>query len=333
MMRHCRAAVFALVVSACPVFAGADEDVERAPVASPVVKLQRAEVRTLTVAGVERSYRLYRPIFLKPRRPAPLVVVLHGARGHSEQIERNFGFNAVADREDLVIAYPQGLGSVWNDGREPELRKANKSASADDVGFLLALVDHLIATGVADRTRVHLAGVSNGGFMAARMACEASDTFAAFAVLIASVPSSYRGTCKPTRPLPVLVLNGAQDRVMPWEGFVPPGHPRDGPLGIMAVPDHIAFWVERNGCVTSSSLKLNDTEPSDSSSILRSDWTGCKAGGAVTAYKIEGGGHQTPSPRVGPLDQVVGALLGPRNRDVEAAELVWEFFKPFKRGS
>ena len=332
MMRLWRAAVFALVLSVCPAFAGAGEDVERAPVASPVVKVQRAEVRTLTVSGVERSYRLYRPIFLKRGQPAPLVVVLHGAHGHSEQIERNFGFNAVADREDLVVAYPQGLGSVWNDGREPELRRANKSAKADDVGFLLGLVDHLIATGVADRTRVHLAGVSNGGFMAARMACEASDAFAAFALLIASVPNSYRVTCKPPRPLPVLVLNGAEDRLMPWEGFAPRGHPRDGLLGIMAVPDHIAFWVARNGCVTSSSLKLNDTAPDDGSSILRSDWSGCKAGSAVTAYKVEGGGHQMPSPRVGPLDQVVGALLGPRNRDAEASELVWDFFKPFRRG-
>lgn len=307
------------------------DEVERVPPAGRTIKEHRAEVRNLNVGGIERSYRLYVPVFVKPGKPAPLMIVLHGARGHSEQIERFFGFNAVADREELVVAYPQGLGSVWNDGREPELRRATKSAAADDAGFVRSLVAHLVKAGVADRARVYLAGVSNGGFMAARLVCEAAEDFAGVAILIASVPRSYRTGCNPSRPLPVLTLNGTEDRIVPWEGFVPKGQPRDGSIGVLSATEHAAFWAERNGCTAMAATRLNDTDPGDSSTIVRYDWSNCKPGGATTFYEVTGGGHQTPSPRSRILDQIIGSLLGPRNRDVESGELVWDFFKRFRR--
>lgn len=290
----------------------------------------RAVVHSFAAGGVERSFRLYVGKSLPPQRPVPLVVVLHGARGHSEQVERYLGFNAVADREGLAVAYPQGIGNVWNDSRPRALRSLNAGASADDVAFLTGLVGHLVAVGVADRSRVYLAGISNGGFMAARMACEASAPFAGFAFLVAGAPRSYRVDCNPPRPLPVLILNGTEDRLRPWEGFVPRGFPRDGEVAIMSVAEHVAFWVRRNGCTSSREERLHDREPADASVIVRTEWSGCASGGAVSFYAVEGGGHQTPSPRVGLLDQVVGALLGPRNRDLETAELLWDFFKYFK---
>lgn len=307
------------------------DDVERVPPAGPAIKEHRAEVRKLTVDGVARTYRLYVPIFVKPGKPVPLVLVLHGARGHSEQIERISGFNAVADREEFAVAYPQGLDSIWNDGREPSLRRATKSATADDAGFLRGLVAHLVATGVADRARVYLAGESNGGFMAARMACEAAEDFAGVAILIASVPRSYLTNCTPSRPLPILTLNGTEDRMVPWEGYVPKGQPRDGALGLLSAEDQARFWAARNGCTAMAETALNDSDPTDGSTISRTDWSGCKAGGAATFYAVRGGGHQTPSPRGRILDQIVGSLLGPRNRDVETSELVWDFLKRFKR--
>lgn len=307
------------------------EEVELVPPERPAIREHRAEVRHLKVGGVERSYRLYVPIFVKPGRPAPLMIVLHGARGHSEQIERTFGFNAVADREEIVVAYPQGIGSVWNDGREPELRGATKNATADDAGFVRELVSHLVAAGIADSTRVYLAGVSNGGFMAARLICETAQVFAGAAILIASVPRSYRATCNLSRPMPVLALSGTEDRFVPWGGFTPKGQPRDGPLGVLSAIDHADFWAQRNGCTAKETTRLNDTDPSDNSTIIRTDWSNCKPGGATTFYEVVGGGHQPPSPRGRILDHVIEALLGPRNRDVETSELVWDFFKRFKR--
>jgi polyhydroxybutyrate depolymerase len=320
-----RWAVIALMLAVAPALA--EDERPRGPAAKAA---PRASIETLQVAGTARTYRLYVPQTLTSR-PAPLVVALHGAHGDSEQIERYLGFNAVADREGLIVAYPQGIGSVWNDGRPPELRRRAKGATADDATFLVALVDRLVTSGAVDPARVHVAGLSNGGYMAARLACEASERFAAVAILIASVPRDYRRRCKSKRPVPVLILNGSEDRLAPWEGFTPAGLPRDGEVGIMSVGEHAQFWAVHNGCRDEAETRLNDTAPDDGSVIVRRDWSGCTAGGAVTLYAVEGGGHQTPTPRVGLFDQVIGAFLGPRNRDAETSELLWDFFKSFRR--
>ena len=301
-------------------------EVETAP--RPATRAEpRAVPHSLRSGGTDRTYRLYVPALLDRTRPVPVVVMLHGALGSSEQVERYMSFNAVADREGFAVVYPQGIGSAWNDSRPPELRfRGAKNAKADDVLFLRDLVRHLVGSGFAAPDRLFLAGVSNGGYMAARMACEAADLFAGYAFLISSVPKSYRGGCNPGKRIPVVVLSGTEDRLVPWEGYVPKGAPRDGPLGTMAATEHTDFWAEINGCSGVRETRLNDIDPDDGSVIVRRDRTGCAKGGAVTFYAVEGGGHQTPSLRQGIMDHVVAAFLGPRNRDAETAELVWDFF-------
>lgn len=328
------AAVCFLVAALAPrCLAGAETAGEPRSSAAAVAPPPRATVRNIKIGATDRTYRLYVPEAVAKRgKPAPLVIVLHGATGHSEQVERYMGFNPVADREGLVVAYPQGVGNVWNDDRPQELKRVNKSAQADDVGFLVAVVRDLVKAKTADPGRVYLSGLSNGGFMTARMACEQPGLFAGFAILIASIPKSYTQTCKPQRPLPMLILNGSEDRLAPIEGYIPKGAAGvEARSGTMAVRDHAAFWAARNGCTTSSEHRLNDASPNDGSEIVRTDWAGCAQGGAVTFYLVEGGGHQTPSPRIGLLDQVIGAFLGARNRDAETSELLWDFFKRHQR--
>lgn len=295
----------------------------------------RAVVRTIKIGTTERTFRLYVPDAVARRgTPAPLVIVLHGATGHSEQVERYMGFNAVADREGLVVAYPQGVRNAWNDDRPSDLPRATTKVEPDDAGFLKALARHLVKSRTADAARIYLAGLSNGGFMIARLACEGTDVFAGFAILIASIPMFYAERCWPAQPLPVLILNGSEDRLAPMQGY--PGlnraiDARQPSRATMAVRDHAAFWAARNRCKTFSEQRLDDLDPKDGSEIVRTDWSGCAPGGAVSFYLVEGGGHQTPSPRVGLLDQVIGAFLGHRNRDAETAELLWDFFKRHQR--
>ena len=139
----------------------------------------------LTVNGVVRDYRLFRPAKDTPR---PLVIMLHGAMGASAQIEEYLNLTAVAARENFAVAYPQGVSRTWNDTRLLKDRKAYNASTADDVAFLNELVDQLVKQGVADPKRVFISGLSNGGFMAMRMACEAPERFAGFAPMIASAP-------------------------------------------------------------------------------------------------------------------------------------------------
>ena len=64
----------------------------------------------------DRTYLLYRPASLSQQVPAPLVVVLHGGYGSGSQAERSYHWDALADRQGFVVAYPDGIGRSWNAG-------------------------------------------------------------------------------------------------------------------------------------------------------------------------------------------------------------------------
>src|SRR5687768_13445528 len=59
-------------------------------------------------AGVDRRYLLHVPADLDPARPAPLVMMLHGAGGSAEVAARGYGWRDKADREGFVAVFPEG---------------------------------------------------------------------------------------------------------------------------------------------------------------------------------------------------------------------------------
>lgn len=279
--------------------------------------------RSIKVNGVERSFELtVPPQVVSGGKPAPLVIVLHGNLGTPEQVRGYMSWDKVAKREGFIVAYPAGIDRTWNDGRPVHLRRNAKPG--DDVAFLTTLTDHLESTGLADKSRVYVTGLSNGGFMSVRLACEASDRFAAYAPVIASAPLDTPQTCVPPRPLPMLIMNGTKDPLLHWDGTTRNGEP------VMAVNDHVAFWVRHNGCQHKEETALPDIAPNDRSTVRVQAWSNCKANAAVTLYAIEGGGHQAPS-SVRTSGAFAGAFLGPQNHDIDTAEITWSFLKRFSR--
>ena len=114
-------------------------------------------VATLTSQGVERSYRLRAPPSFHNAERAPLVVVLHGATGNAGRVELRYHWDSLSDRDGFFVVYPQGVLDQWNAALDP--------GGVDDVGFLTALIDHLVRTFPIDPNRVYVAGMSNGGAM------------------------------------------------------------------------------------------------------------------------------------------------------------------------
>ena len=92
----------------------------------------------------------------------------------------------------------------------------------DDVKFLSALIDELKDKYKIDHTRVYATGMSNGGFMSGRLACELADKIAAVAIVGASLSEEEAGDCHPVQPVSVLIVQGTADPVVPFAG---------GPLG------------------------------------------------------------------------------------------------------
>lgn len=279
------------------------------------------QVRTIAVGGVARDYLLFAPEMRSVAADGgmPLVVALHGGNAVADMMSLYSRFNEIAAREQFAVAYPYGIGRWWNDGRHYDGRG---ESSADDVAFMRALVADVGAQVKIDRARVFATGISNGGFMSFRLACEAADLFAAIAPVAATMPAELGARCRPARPVPVLLIHGTSDALVPYVG----GHARTGSMlrgAIWSADRSIAFWAAHNGCPgTPATRVLPDLDPTDGSRVIESDFRGC-TGAPAALLRVEGGGHTWP----GGVQILPTAMLGSTNRDIDASEAIWRFFK------
>jgi polyhydroxybutyrate depolymerase len=285
---------------------------------APSAVFAATEVRKLSVNGEARIYRLYVPPAVRGGR-APLVVGLHGAVQSAAEFEADFGLNKIAQREGFAVAYPEGVNRVWDDARPPMMRLGYIVQPGDDVLFITALVRDLIARGVADPSRIYVAGLSMGGFMAARMACERADLFAAVAMMAATVPEQYRRDCAPSRTMPVLMMHGTYDPIVPWFGM-----PMGG-VGILSAADTAQLFADLAGCMIYADSQRASLDKSPPIAMRR--WSICRDNAQVILYVVPGGGHLPPSADPGRGDTFVSLFLTERSHAIDAAEEIWRFFR------
>ena len=287
----------------------------------PWASLPAAEMKAehLSVGGFEREYLISAPA---SRGPRPTVLVLHGTWQSGQIMMQTAGLEPLVDREELVAVYPNGIAMQWNDGRAA----AAMWGPRDDVEFLRTLVAHLVRTGISDPHRVYVIGFSNGGMMALRMMCEATEVFAAVAAIGASLPEEVAPGCKPRGPTPTLLINGTADPFVPFEG----GQVVLRGGVVLSTDETIRFLRKVNRCADGAQLtELPNIDPNGSSSVIITSWTNCSSGAPVVLYRIEGGGHRIPNPDAGIF--AFDFVLGKINYDFDAAEAIWSFFKSRKR--
>jgi len=273
--------------------------------------------------GLSRSYRLHVPGSYEGASARPLVFILHGYLGDARHMQEAFlggRFDELSDAHGFFALYPDGVNRAWNDGGR---LRPPKPTDPDDVGFLTALLDDLSAKYRVDPSRVYAAGISNGGMMAYRLACDAAGRFAAIAPVAASLSENFAPLCKPERPVSVMIVNGTKDSLIRWEG----GDVRvffKVRRRVLAAEATATFWTKANGCEgPARNLDLPDQDPEDGTRISLQEWEGCVRGTAVRLYKVDGGGHTWPGAR-----QYLGqSLLGPTSRDLDASEAIWNFFE------
>jgi polyhydroxybutyrate depolymerase len=301
-----RSQIFTILIAACAAVAAARDGA--------------AEVSTRTIAqgATTRSYVLYAPDDSRSG-PRPLIVAMHGGMGTAQQMMRFSRFNALAAKEGFAVVYPQGISRRWNDGR---IFRGRSETDADDVGFIRAVVADAAKTVPIDRGRIFATGISNGGFMSFRLACEAADLFRAIAPVTATMPDDLAPRCKPSAPIAVLLINGTSDPLVPYEG----GHVR-GPFNtlrgaIWSTDRTVGFWARHNRCPTAPVIAAwPDRDTKDGSRVIESDYRGC-AGARVRLLRIEGGGHTWP----GGMQYLPAGFIGATNRDFDATEAIWDFF-------
>ena len=278
---------------------------------------------TLEFDGLDRSYLLHLPPAHGAARTWPLVIALHPFAGSGEGMAQTTGFDSIADEEGFIVCYPEGVTFLWN-GDPTDETKGLLVEDADDVGFIGALIDHLIAEYDVDPARIYVTGASNGGLMTQRLACALSDRIAAAAPVMITLPEGFPEWCAGSSPVPMMMILGTEDPFFPWEG----GAVQQGPSNeqnYLSAAETVAFWVAKNGALSAPTLTaLPDEDPADGTRVYRESYDGGETGAPFVFLRVEGGGHTWPGSTLNLLELIGG--VGTVSRDVDASRAIWEFF-------
>jgi polyhydroxybutyrate depolymerase len=158
-----------------------------------------------------------------------------------------------------------------------------------------------------------------------RFAAERGDLLAAAAPLAASIGGRASADTpewripEPVRPLPLLVMHGGSDDDVRYEGGV--SLHRGGTRSYLPVEESVEFWVRRNGCNPRPTRRHLY-----GGRVLLTLWPDCQNSADVALYRIDGWGH------VWPGGSLTADLAGDDPlRDLDAAEIIWDFFKSHPR--
>ncbi len=279
-------------------------------------------LRELQVQG--RKVLVHLPAGYDVSRPAPLVLAFHGGGGHAEYMadDEKYGLQKKADAAGFVVAFPNGYSKLpggkfatWNAGG---CCGDARDRQVDDVGFARAVVAAIQGRYSIDATRVFATGMSNGGMLSHRLACEAADVFRAVASVAGTDATAI---CTPSKPISVLHIHARDDDHVLFNGGAGPGAFRDESkvMAFTSVPETIARWVQRDRCAAPAQRTL------DKPGAYCEVYNGCAGGASVQLCVTDTGGHSWPG-----ADSVRRGKPG-ASQALDADDVIWRFFEQAAR--
>lgn len=263
---------------------------------------------SITVGGKTRTYLLDTPSTGAAGKP--LVIMLHGWGGDAAQCRRDYGMSRIGEDSGFTVVYPEGLRSPgglrsWNSGG---CCAWAGQQGIDDVGFISALIDSLVARYHIDSHRVYAAGMSNGAMMAYRLACVLSGRIAAIAAVSGTM--TQQTACRPVRAIPILHIHSVRDTKVPYTGG-------DGLGGqyFRPVDSTLRIWAALDSC--------DRVSPSTRQSYTLTTWLRQNKT-MIQCYLTTDGGHAWPGgkkPRAAADDPSTA---------LDASVTIWEFFRSYR---
>lgn len=270
---------------------------------------------TIIHDGETRNYTISLPTSYQEGQSLPMVFNLHGFGSNGTQQSFYSLFNVLGEAENFIVVIPEGLFRETPTGQEGTHWNAYFGTDVDDLGFLNLLIDKLYTDYNIDLTRVYSTGMSNGGFMSYRLACELSDRIAAVASVAGGVFNEQLDNCSPSRAVPVMQIHGTNDGIVDFDGI---------PLFAPSIPDLVGFWVDQNNCSSpADTIEIDNINTIDNSTVNKLEYNNGDDDSKVWFYIVDNGGHTWPD---GSID-LPGVVT---NRDFNATQHIWDFFSQFQ---
>jgi polyhydroxybutyrate depolymerase len=323
------------LVTACGGSAGSTANASGSstlPVASPGCRASAATTAgSLTLsfasAGKSGTYIQDVPPSSGAGRPKAVVFDLHGYLEPASFEHLGTGLRAYGGSHGFVTITPQLS--------ESGPARWDFSANSPDIAYLGSLLSHIEATQCVDLRRVFMTGLSMGAFTTSAAACTLADRIAAVAPVAGLQALSW---CHPSRPVPVVAIQGTADPFVSYTGGPGPNaltlpapdgsgmtiaqeikaHP-DAPGNPLpqSIPTQVATWAKRNGCGTTPK------QTSVASDVALRSYP-CGATRSVDFYVIAGGGHTWPG---GPAGVYPAGVVGRTTMSISADQIIWAFFQ------
>jgi polyhydroxybutyrate depolymerase len=254
---------------------------------SQTANAQVAEHETLSHNGVTREHYVYIPP--NAHENTPLFVALHGLGGNAKNLRFGIGLTKRAEQDGFAVVYPQGIrlaqGSRhWNAGFS--------FSKVDDLGYLDALITHILRTKGLNADRLTILGISNGGYMAYRMACHSTHAIHAIAVVAGTMSKADWSDCPAPNPVSILHIHGVKDPMIHFDGIA---EGLSGWGGAPAVPILTEHWAAKQ--------KARPTQPlTNYKTLTEARYRNLVTGTEVQMLAIEGFGHDWPNLSNGPIN-------------------------------
>ncbi len=270
---------------------------------------------TLKHQDIKRMYMVHVPKSYQAAKPMPMVLSLHGGGGNMryQATDEYYGIISKSESAGFIAVFPNGYSrfakgglATWNAGIC--CGKA-RDKNIDDVGFIKSVVNDMKARANVDANRIYANGMSNGGMMSYRLACEMADTFTAIAAVAGTDGTAQ---CAPSKPVSVLHIHAIDDERVLFHGGS--GSDSNTHADFESVPNTVAKWVKLNGCSASPERVLQV------SGAYCDIYKQCQNGAQVKICITETGGHSWPGGK-----KVRGNKTG--STAINATDLIWDFYE------
>ncbi len=261
-----------------------------------------------------RQYMVHIPNHYNSQQPSPLVLSLHGGGGnmHYQATEAYYHLISKSDQEGFIAVFPNGYSrlrsgklATWNAGIC--CGKA-RDVNSDDVGFIQKVVADIQTKANIDPKRVYANGMSNGGMMSYRLACELTDTFSAIAA-VAGTDGTQQ--CNPSKPISILHIHALDDDRVLFNGGS--GVKSQTHADFVSVPNTISKWVKLNACNPMPQRVL------EVKGAYCDVYSGCNNQTQVKLCVTDTGGHAWPGG-----SKVRG---GAGSAAINANDIIWSFYQ------